>query len=118
LVRNRWSSHQSPLERSASVQILDEFANVARRKMKASWPEIGAMQASLRGLLSARPLTIDTHETGLAIAERYGLAVYDAMIVASALEAGCQTLWPEDLQDGMVLNGEVRVVNPFTARRG
>jgi len=101
-----------------SVQVLNEFANVARRKMRASWPETRGMLASLRGLLSVRPVTTEVHEAGLVIAERYRLAVYDAMIAASALDAGCNTLWSEGLQDGMVLSGQVRVANPFSARSG
>jgi predicted nucleic acid-binding protein len=52
---------------------------------------------------------------GLALAERYGLSVYDAMIAASALDAGCDTLWSEGLQDGMVMDGKLRIVNPFRA---
>ena len=76
------------------------------------------MLASLRGLLSVRPVTTEVHEAGLVIAERYRLAVYDAMIAASALDAGCNTLWSEGLQDGMVLSGQVRVANPFSARSG
>ena len=55
----------------------------------------------LRGLLTVQPITVETHETGLALAERYSLSTYDAMIAASALHAGCDTLWSEDMQHGM-----------------
>jgi predicted nucleic acid-binding protein len=47
------------------------------------------------------------------LAERYGLSVYDAMIVASALIAGCTTLWSEAMQDGLLVEGEPRIMNPF-----
>ena len=97
-----------------SVQVLNEFVNVARRKMRLSWPEIRDTLKSLRGVLRVEPITTQVHNTGLDIAERYGLSTYDAMIVASALEADCETLWSEDMQDGMVI-GELRVVNPFLA---
>jgi predicted nucleic acid-binding protein len=50
---------------------------------------------------------------GRALAERYGLSVYDAMIVASALIAGCTTLWSEAMQDGLLVEGELRIMNPF-----
>src|SRR5207244_2898969 len=56
-----------------SVQVLNEIANVARRKMGMSWTETRAFLSMIRGLLPAQPLTIDIHETGLALAERYGL---------------------------------------------
>ena len=67
----------------------------------------------IRGLLPVQTLTIEVHETGLVVAERYGLSVYDAMIAASALHADCDTLWSEDMQDGLVLEGRLRVINPF-----
>jgi predicted nucleic acid-binding protein len=67
----------------------------------------------LRGLLTVHPLTVETHETGLRLAERYGLSTYDAMIAASALDAGCDTLWSEDMQHGMALEEGLRIVNPF-----
>ena len=87
-----------------SVQVLNELANVARRKMRMSWPDTHAFLSLLRGLLTVQPITIETHETGLALAERYNLSIYDAMIAASALHADCDTLWSEDMQHGMVLD--------------
>jgi predicted nucleic acid-binding protein len=96
-----------------SIQVLNELANVARRKMQMSWVDTHAFLNMLRGLLAIHPLTIETHETGLALAERYGLSTYDAMIVASALHAGCDTLWSEDMQHGMVFEKRLRIVNPF-----
>ena len=96
-----------------SVQVLNEIANVARRKMKMSWSETHAFLNTLRDLLTVHPLTVETHEMGLALAERYGLSTYDAMIAASALQAGCDTLLSEDMQDGMLLDEGLRIVNPF-----
>jgi predicted nucleic acid-binding protein len=100
-----------------SVQVLNELANVARRKMRLSWPETRALLATLRELLDVRPLTVETHEAGLALAKRYGLSLYDALIAASALQAGCDTLWSEDLQHRMVLAKRLRIVNPFRRTR-
>lgn len=101
-----------------SVQVLNEVTNVARRKMRLTWSETRAMLVIFRELLPVRPITVDIHDAGVALAERYGLSVYDAMIAASALDAGCDTLWSEDMQDGMVLDGRVRIVNPFGAGHG
>ena len=98
---------------SISVQILNELANVARRKMQMSWDETHAFLDMLRGLLTVHPLTVEIHETGLRLAERYGFSIYDAMIAASALDAGCDTLWSEDMQHGMALEEGLRIVNPF-----
>jgi predicted nucleic acid-binding protein len=96
-----------------SVQVLNELANVSRRKMRMSWDETHALLTTLRGLLTVHPLILETHETGLRLAERYGLSTYDAMIAASALHAGCDTLLSEEMQHGMVLDEGLRIVNPF-----
>jgi predicted nucleic acid-binding protein len=100
-----------------SVQVLNEIANVARRKMQMRWADLHVFLSALRGLLTVEPISAAVHETGLALAERHNLSVYDAMIAASALHAGCDTLWSEDMQEGMVLERRLRIVNPFHTRR-
>ena len=108
-------SAEAILERGGaiSVQVLNELADVARRKMRMSWRETHEFLSLLRGLLTVHSLGIETHETGLALAERYNLSIYDATIAAAALHAGCDTLWSEDMQDGMALGEGLRIVNPF-----
>jgi predicted nucleic acid-binding protein len=98
-----------------SVQVLNELANVSRRKMGLSWIETHAFLLTVRALLAVEPMTSDGHDLGLAIAERYGLSIYDAMIAASALQADCDTLWSEDMHDGLVIENRLRVSNPFRA---
>jgi predicted nucleic acid-binding protein len=53
------------------------------------------------------------HDTGLALAERYGISIYDAMIVAAALRADCDTLWSEDMHNGLIIENRLRILNPF-----
>lgn len=96
-----------------SVQILNEIANVARRKMQMSWSDTHVLLNTLRAVLTVHPLTVEIHETGLALAERYGFSTYDAMVTASALHAGSQILWSEDMQHGMRLKEGLRILNPF-----
>jgi predicted nucleic acid-binding protein len=98
---------------SISLQVLNELTNVARRKMRMSWDETHAFLNVLRGLLTVHSLTIEAHETGLGLAERYGLSTYDAMIAASAIHAGCDTLYSEDMQHGLMLDQSLRILNPF-----
>jgi predicted nucleic acid-binding protein len=98
--------------------VLNELANVARRKMRLSWTETHTLLSLVRGLLPVHPLTVESHETGLALAERHGLSTYDAMIAASALLADCDTLWSEDMQDGMRIEGRLRIANPFRTMPG
>ena len=59
------------------------------------------------------PISLDTHKGALAIAEKYGYNIYDALIAAAALESGCKTLYSEDLQDGQIINRQLTVRNPF-----
>lgn len=96
-----------------SVQVLNEFAAVASRKLGMDWGDIREVLAQVRAVCSVEPIGIETHERGLAIASRYGLNVYDAMIVASALLAGCTVLYSEDLQHGQVFARHLTVRNPF-----
>jgi predicted nucleic acid-binding protein len=100
-----------------SVQVLNELAGVTRRKMHMSWMETHAFLSTLRCLLTVHPVTLEIHETGLKLAEQYGFALYDAMIVASAFHSDCTTLWSEDMQHGLVLReGKgLRIMNPFVA---
>ena len=98
---------------TVSVQVLNELANVARRKMRMTWSETHALLSMIRALLPVQPITVEIHETGLALAERYGLSIYDAMIAASALHAECDTLWSEDMHDGMVIQDQLRIASPF-----
>jgi predicted nucleic acid-binding protein len=96
-----------------SIQVLNETANVLRRKHEMPWPALRAFLLELREGLDVLPVTIDIHEAGLRVAQRYGFATYDAMIVAAALSAECDTLWSEDLQDGLLVDQQLRIVNPF-----
>lgn len=96
-----------------SVKVLNEIANVLRRKMRMSWADTHIFLDAIQALLTVTPVTVATHETGLVISNRYGLSIYDAMIVASALIAGCDTLISEDMQDGLIIDGRLRIVNPF-----
>lgn len=98
-----------------SVQVLNELAAVASRKLGLAWPEIRELLGTAQSLCRVEPLTVATHERGLAICERYGFSVCDSLIVAAALLAGCSLLWTEDLQDGQRIDGQLMVKNPFAA---
>ena len=97
-----------------SVQILNEFVSVARRKLLMSWSEATEALAAIRILCpSPLPLTVETHEAALKIAEQHGYGIYDALVLATALEASCETLYSEDLQEGQTIDGQVTIRNPF-----
>jgi predicted nucleic acid-binding protein len=98
-----------------SVQVLNEFTNVLHRKQKQDWPVIEAALSSIFFRFpDIRPLTAATHAAALALARDHHLQFYDALIVAAALEAGCDTLFSEDMQHGRSFSG-LTIVNPFLA---
>lgn len=96
-----------------SVQVLNEITNVLRRKLRMDWSQIREFLGLVRSFVTVEPLSVEIHAQGLAVAERHGLSVYDAMIVASALTAGCERLLSEDMQDGLMVDGRLRIGNPF-----
>jgi predicted nucleic acid-binding protein len=98
---------------AVSVQVLNEITNVARRKMRLSWTETHDLLELVRSLLMVTPITVETHERGLSLAERYGFSFQDAMIVAAALLAEAGTLWSEDMQHEMAIDDGLRICNPF-----
>jgi len=100
---------------TVGVQGLNEFANVARRKLGMTWGEVRDALAAIRTLSRAiLPMNINTHTEALRIAERYRYGIFDALMVASALHADCGVLWSEDMQDGIVID-RLRIANPFRA---
>ena len=101
---------------TVSVQILNEFINVMRRKLKRDWADIEeAIADFLESATQIHAVEPPTQLKAFALAKRYDFRIYDAQIIASALEANCDTVWSEDMQDGMVIEGRLVVRNPFTA---
>lgn len=97
-----------------SVQVLNEFAAVAHRRLGKPWGEINRALGAIRALCPPPlPITLDAHRLALRIAERTGYRFYDAMILASALEGGCGTVYSEDMQHGQRIENALTIINPF-----
>lgn len=97
-----------------SVQVLNEVASVARRKLAMTWSDVNDILAQVRAVCRVEALTVNTHTRGIGLAERLNLSIYDAMILASALGAGCSVIYTEDLQNGQEIEGELTIRNPFS----
>jgi predicted nucleic acid-binding protein len=100
---------------TVSVQVLNEFAHVARRKLAMPWVEIADVLTLIRRQCAVRALTLATHDGAIDLVQRHALAWYDALIVASAVEAGCATLYSEDMQHGLRVGKSLTIRNPFAA---
>ena len=86
-----------------SVQVLNEFANVLRKKRAMPLPDVEALCTTLIDTCDVLDLSVRTHQTALALMARYQLSVYDANIVAAAALSDCAVLYTEDMQDGLNL---------------
>lgn len=97
-----------------SVQVLNEFVSVGRRKLRMPWGDVREALRWVRRLCpDPVPLTTTIHEEAIGIAQRYEFSIYDSLIVASALKADCNVLYSEDFQDGQVIEGRLTIQNPF-----
>jgi len=95
-----------------NVQVLNEFASVASRKLAMTIPEIREILSTIRAVCIVKPLDIETHELGLDMAERHSFLIYDGLIIAAAVRAGCAILYTEYLQQGQMIE-KLQIRNPF-----
>ncbi len=96
------------------VQCLNEFTNVARRKLNMNWQETGEALAAIRAVCRAViPMDVVTHEEAVRLAIRHNCSVFDSLMIATALSAGCDVIYSEDMHHGLVVDGKLRIVDPF-----
>ena len=96
-----------------SVQVLNEMASVASRKLGMPVAEIREVLEVVRAVCHVEPISEETHDRGLTVCERYKFSIYDSMIVASALLANCRVLFSEDLHDGQLIDSQLTIRDPF-----
>ncbi len=97
-----------------SVQVLNELASVATRKLGLTWRQLGDLIAAVRERCEVQSLTEEGHDQARELAERYRLSFYDAAIVSSALLAGCRVLYSEDMHHGLKVDRSLTIRNPFS----
>ena len=100
-------------ERWISTQVLIEFVNVSHRKLKTPWPDIQTALIELADSHLTAQTTPATIAQATRLAHRYQLAWFDSLIVAAALDCGCETLYSEDFSAGQRFEEQLTVVNPF-----
>jgi len=108
-----WVSSNLQQSNVISVQVLNEFTSASLRKIKISNIELDEILGLFISIFNIRPLNVETFETGLAISRRYGYQHYDSMIIAAALQAGCETLYSEDMHHRQMIDKRLQIVNPF-----
>jgi len=108
-----WISKNLQQSNVISVQVLNEFTSASIRKIKISNSELDEFLDLFTSTFNVRSLDIDTFETGLIVSRRYGYHHYDSMIIAAALQAGCEKLYSEDMQHRQIIDKRLQIVNPF-----
>ena len=97
-----------------SVQVLNEFANVAIRKFGLDRVHLSEKISEIRfEVHRIEPVTEATHDLARKIAFRYKLGFYDSVLISAALLADCDTFYSEDMHDGLVIEGSLTIRNPF-----
>ena len=108
-----WISQNLQRSNVISVQVLNEFTSASLRKIKISNTELDEFLDLFKSTFNVRALDKETFDTGLMVSRRYGYQHYDAMIIASALQAGCERLYSEDMQHRQIIDKRLQIVNPF-----
>lgn len=101
-----------------STQVVQEFLNVAQRKFATPLTNTDArlyVSTVLSPLCQHTP-TIRFYDFALLLQAEVGFSLYDTLIVAAALDAGCKTLCSEDMQNGQIIRG-MTILNPFDPSR-
>ena len=96
-----------------SVQMLNECVNMMLKNLTVARPEIDEFLAVIKSISDIVPLSVEVHEGALELLDRYQLSWYDALIVSAAIESDCETLWSEDMHNGVVVNKTMTIRNPF-----
>jgi predicted nucleic acid-binding protein len=96
-----------------STQVLNELANTLRKKFRLDYHLIEQAVSEIEAACIVTPVLPETIHRALQIAKRYGYSYYDSLIVATSIEANCETLATEDLQNGQLSESRLKISNPF-----
>jgi predicted nucleic acid-binding protein len=96
-----------------STQILSEFYS-AMTKNRVTHDEVSKRILEIVQTVYVTPITLADIERALALKEKYGYSWWDSLLLASSLEAECETLYSEDMQDGQLIDDTLVIRNPFT----
>lgn len=98
-----------------STQVINEFSNVCIRKFKLPADQLLKALNGIERFSSIANSTISTTRKAIHLQSRYKLQYYDCLIIATALENGCDILYSEDMQHGLVIDNQLKIINPFLA---
>ena len=96
-----------------STQVLSEYINVVKRKLKLPKKEILDVCLQNIEMCILQPVSLITLKYARYLIDRYDFQLFDSIIIASAIEANCHILYSEDLQNGLMVENRMKIINPF-----
>lgn len=94
-------------------QNLSEFANVCLRKWKMPKSKVSELLKMYIEQCEYVPLSNHMLLRSLDLVKSYDFQLFDAMVVSSALESGCQVLYSEDMHHNLLIDKQLKILNPF-----
>ena len=96
-----------------STQVLSEYINVVKRKLKLPKDEIMDVCMLNLEMCILQPVSFTTLKYARRLLDWYDFQLFDSIVVASALEANCHILYSEDLHHGLLVENRMKIINPF-----
>ena len=96
-----------------SVQVINEVCSILFKKFNFSVKEIKDILNFIKNKTEIQPVNMQTVEYCLHIKEKYNFSYWDSLIISSALENRCLILYTEDMQESQIIEGQLKVINPF-----
>ena len=97
-------------------QVIRELCVNLLKKSSYNEPAVQELIASLHRDCHVAPETINVFLRASELRKLYAFSYWDSLIVAAALEAGCETLYSEDMQDGLRVCEQLNIVNPLAGK--
>ena len=96
-----------------SNQVINELSNTLFRKFKLDADEVRKTVLELNDTFPIVNFNLQTQLKGIELKGKYKLQFYDSMILATALENGCNIVFSEDMQHNQVIENQLTIINPF-----
>lgn len=96
-----------------SKQVINELSNILLKKFKLGSDQVENVLLEIDNVLPIVDFDLTTQIKALKLKDRYQFQYYDALIVATALENNCTVIYSEDMQHEMLIDGNLKIINPF-----
>lgn len=96
-----------------SSQVISEFINACLTKNLLKLDKVIPLSAKFMDALEFALIKETTIKKALQIQKAHNYSYWDCLIIASALENNCATLYTEDMQDGHIIENRLKIINPF-----